>query len=99
MAKSSASRLAANKAQSAAPKSSKKTVIEVSFEPAEGGIISKTRHREGDDSDFGMRETKTAIHPSMDHAAAHLMKTMEGCFTEGGSGNKPAAGHSSEKRK
>jgi hypothetical protein len=40
------------------PKAGKKKLIEVSFEPAEGGVISKTRHRtEGDE--YGPSETKT----------------------------------------
>ena len=93
MAKTSAIAL---REQAHKPKAGKKKLIEVSFEPAEGGVISKTRHRvEGDD--YGPSETKTGIHPTAEHAAAHLMTTMEGCFTPSGMDNKPAQGKSSVK--
>ena len=76
------------------PKAGKKKLIEVSFEPAEGGVISKTRHRtEGDE--YGPSETKTGIHPTAEHAAAHLVDVMEDCFKPSGMGNKPAQGKSS----
>ncbi len=77
------------------PKGGKKKLIEVSFEPAEGGVISKTRHRtEGDE--YGPSETKTAIHATKEHAAEHLMSSMEDCFPA--IGNKAAEGHSSAKK-
>lgn len=78
------------------PKSGKKRLIEVTFEPAEGGVISRSRHRaEGDE--YGPTETKTAVHATKEDAAEHLMTTMEGCFKPSGMGNKPAEGKSSVK--
>lgn len=76
------------------PKAGKKKLIEVSFEPAEGGVISKTRHRtEGDE--YGPSETKTGVHTAMDDAIKHLMTSMEDCFPA--IGNKAAEGKSSVK--
>ncbi len=72
------------------PKEGKKKLIEVTFEPADGGVISRTRHRSGDD--FGPSETKTAVHSSGEDAAKHLMTSMEDCFPK--IGNKPAEGKS-----
>lgn len=90
MAKSSA--IALRSAQHK-PAKGKKKLIEISFEPAKGGVISKTRHRtEGDE--YGPSDTETAVHPTADHAAAHLVATMASCFEGAGSGNKPADGHS-----
>lgn len=78
------------------PKGGKKKLIEIQFEPAEGGVISRTRHRtEGDE--YGPSETKTAVHASKEDAAEHLMTTMESCFKPSGMGNKPAEGKSSTK--
>ena len=77
------------------PKGGKKKLIEISFEPAEGGAISKTRHRaEGDE--YGPSETKTTIHPTAEHAAEHLMTSMEDCFPA--IGNKAAEGKASVKK-
>lgn len=76
------------------PKGGKKKLIEISFEPAEGGVISKTRHRmQGDE--YGPSETKTAIHATKENAAEHLMTSMEDCFKS--IGNKPAEGKSGVK--
>lgn len=89
MAKTSA---IAIREQAHKPKEGKKKLIEVTFEPADGGVISRTRHRSGDD--FGPSETKTAVHASGEDAAAHLMTTMESCFKPSGMANKPAEGKS-----
>jgi hypothetical protein len=92
MAKTSAIAL---REASGKPKGGKKKLIEVSFEPAEGGAISKTRHRtEGDE--YGPSETKTRIHATKEDEAEHLMSSMEDCFPS--TGNKPAEGHSSVKK-
>ena len=90
MAKSSA--IALRESQQKKP-AGKKRLIEVTFKPAKGGAISTTRHSTGDD-DYGPSESESAIHPTADHAAQHLMVTMAGCFEGKGDGNKPAEGHS-----
>lgn len=89
MAKSSAIQLRAGAHKPKA--ASARKLLSVTFEPADGGVISRTRH--GDD-EYGPGETKTGIHPNHDHAAAHLMTTMAGCFEGKGNGNKPADGKS-----
>ncbi len=91
MAKSSAISLRESQHKTAS-KGKKKKVMSIEFEPAEGGVISRTRQKDDDDEDYGPSETKVAIHPTADHAAAHLMVTMAQCFEEKGSGNKPADG-------
>ncbi len=90
MAKSSAIALRSSHDK---PKGGKKKLIEISFEPAEGGVISRSRHR-AEGEEFSPSETRTAIHATKEDAAAHLMETMEGCFKPSGMGNKPAEGHS-----
>ena len=76
------------------PKAGKKKLIEISFEPAEGGVISRSRHRtEGDE--YGPSESRTAVHATKEDAAEHLMTSMEDCFKP--IGNKAAEGKSSVK--
>lgn len=94
MAKSSAANLAIRAGARKPHAPSARRVISVEFEPAEGGMISRTRTRGDDDEDYGPTESKTAIHPTADHAAAHLVTTMASCFEGKGTGNKPAIGKS-----
>lgn len=62
----------------------KSEVMEVSFRPAKGGVISETRSRTkrggqggGPDYDY---ETENGVHPTVKHAAAHLEKTLGHAF-------------------
>ncbi len=58
-----------------------KEVMEVSFKPAAGGMISETRTK-GKAGKFGHDyENHVAVHGSIGHAARHLKKVME--YAEG----------------
>lgn len=68
-------------------------LIEVSFKPAKGGVISETRSKHkrggqggGPDYDY---ETENAVHSSAEAAGKHLASTMAHCFT-GGEHGAPA---------
>jgi hypothetical protein len=58
----------------------KRELLEVSYRPAKGGLISETRTRtprggQGGGPDFD-HETEQAVHKNLKHAQAHLAKCM-----------------------
>lgn len=58
----------------------KPEVVRISFEPAEGGLVSETnmkykRGGQGGGPDWD-HETERAIHPTMEHAQEHLAEHM-----------------------
>jgi hypothetical protein len=61
-------------------------VCEVSFKPAKGGVISETRTKmkrggQGGGPDYDYK-TENGVHPSMEHASAHLKSTLGHSFTD-----------------
>ncbi len=75
----------------------KPEVDEVSFKPAEGGVISETRSKykrggQGGGPDYDYEHT-TAIHSTIEHAQAHLAKTMGGHY---GKESEPEKGEGKE---
>jgi hypothetical protein len=74
--------------------SRKSELIEVSFKPAKGGIISETRTKvkrggQGGGPDYDY-ETENGAHPDLAHAAAHLKSTMGHCFSGSAKTEEPA---------
>jgi hypothetical protein len=65
----------------------KRTVVEVSFRPAKGGVVSETRtetKRGGQGGGPSMDyDQETAVHPTAEDAHAHLDKMMAGCWGKG----------------
>jgi hypothetical protein len=58
----------------------KAEIVEVSFKPATGGIVSETRSKMrrggqggGPDWDY---ETESGVHPTLKHASEHLKATL-----------------------
>jgi hypothetical protein len=69
----------------------KQEIEEVAFRPAKGGIISETRTKTkrpgqggGPSYDY---DHDTEVHPSMEHAQAHLEAKLGDCF--GGKREEP----------
>lgn len=62
----------------------KSTIESVSFRPAKGGVISETSHRTKRSGQGGGPmhdyDHETAVHPSMEHAQAHLGKMLGDCY-------------------
>jgi hypothetical protein len=71
----------------------KSTVEHLSFRPAKGGVISELsmRTKRSGQGGGGMHdyESETTVHPTMEHAKAHLEKHMGDCF--GGSEKSEAS--------
>jgi hypothetical protein len=81
MAKSSAAQIAARaEKQSSASKKTKGDgkASSVSFEPAEGGLVSRTSRHSGGKGEY--IEPTVAIHPNMAHAVGHLKSTFDHVF-------------------
>lgn len=77
-------------------KSRKGEVRSVSFEPAKGGLISRTAMRyhrggQGGGPEYD-HEEETAVHSTMKHAAAHLHKVLGHHFGDEESGLEPEHG-------
>lgn len=62
----------------------KPEVVGIEFKPAKGGMMSETRTRQQRSGQGGgplmEHDSEMAIHPTMDHAKAHLEKCMGHCF-------------------
>lgn len=62
----------------------KPEVTGIEFRPAQGGMMSETHTRTQRSGQGGgplmEHESEMAIHPSMEHAKAHLEKCMGHCF-------------------
>jgi hypothetical protein len=56
-------------------------ISSVSFEPANGGLISKSH---GEDGVPGYSAPNATIHPSMSHAIQHLKSTLGHVFNKEG---------------
>lgn len=85
MAKSSASQLreslaTANKRPNKPTGTAKLKLHSVTFKPADGGMISETRHTSGDNDYPSDSNTTTAVHSSLSHAQRHLGDTFKGQF-------------------
>jgi hypothetical protein len=70
----------------------KAELLEVSYKPAQGGVISETRTRmkrggQGGGPDYD-HETEQAVHPTLEHAQKHLSKVFGKTF---GGHEEPAA--------
>lgn len=62
----------------------KKELVSVEFRPAKGGMISRTnmkspRGGQGGGPSYD-HESEETVHPTMEHATAHMGKMMAGCF-------------------
>jgi hypothetical protein len=55
-------------------KASKKELIEISFRPAKGGLISETRHKSRGNG--FMSDSETAVHPNIGHAMKHMKESV-----------------------
>ncbi len=51
-------------------------LLEISFKPATGGMISESRHRTNGDKFGPDYKHETAVHPSIGHAVRHLKTSM-----------------------
>ncbi len=58
--------------ETAAPSHGSRELIEVSFKPATGGMISETRHKTGGGKFGPDYKYDTAVHGSLGHAVRHL---------------------------
>jgi hypothetical protein len=70
----------------------KPEMMGVRFEPAKGGAISHTETRtrrggQGGGPDYDHEDDKM-VHPTIEHAQAHLADCLGGCFT-GGKAEEP----------
>ena len=83
MAKSSGTHVSLASANRRVGKSAKpqSKINSVSFEPASGGLISKTH---GEDGGPGYSAPNSTIHPSMSHAIQHLKSTLGHVFDKEG---------------
>lgn len=71
----------------------KPELLEVSYRPAKGGVVSETRTRtkrsgQGGGPDFD-HESETGVHPSLEHAQAHMASVLSDCFTGGSAKPQP----------
>jgi hypothetical protein len=63
-----------------------KELRRVTFEPAKGGVISRTETRSKRSSNSGPEfehGEEMGVHPNLKHAQEHLGKMMAGCFKDG----------------
>jgi len=58
--------------ESPSPSHGSRELIEVSFKPATGGMISETRHKTGGGKFGPDYKHDTAVHGSLGHAVRHL---------------------------
>lgn len=72
-------------------------VAGIEFKPADGGMISETRHRTAGDKYGPSFEHKTAVHAKLSDAVAHLKKHMGGSFAKKQSPEKKSKGASMRK--
>lgn len=72
---SSGARIAARERESK-PDSKGGELVSVTFEPAKGGLISRTRRKRGGKSDSWDTEEEMAVHPSLSHAKTHLQTSF-----------------------
>lgn len=85
MAKSSASQMreslaTANKRPNKPTGTAKLKLHSVTFKPADGGMISETKHTTDDSQYPSDSNTTTAVHSSLSHAQRHLGDTFKGQF-------------------